>query len=114
MDLFLTEKKLGHWLCCDWFLFPGKIISSMVVVILIDNYEKINIIEEDIKKSIKNKSRKTLLKVCLFQIKVSLLTSKFFLIIYLLYFSFYQFFKKKFDEIHNQNLNILLGINYIR
>ena len=100
---FLGRKSWVIWFRRDWFLFPGKIISSIGGgFILIDNFEKINIIEEDIKKSIKNKSRKTLLKVCLFQIKVSLLTSRFIFNYFTYYiFLFLSNFFKKFDEIHN-------------
>ncbi len=102
---FFDGKKAGSFgFAAIGSFSPGKIISSIGGgFILIDNYEKINIIEEDIKKSIKNKSRKTLLKVCLFQIKVSLLTSKF-IFNYFTYYIFLflsNFFKKKFDEIHN-------------
>lgn len=102
---FFDGKKAGSFgFAAIGSLSPGKIISSIGGgFILMDDYNKATIIDEDIKSSIKNKSRKTLLKVCLFQLKVSLLTSKF-IFNYFTYYIFLflsKFFRHKFDEIHN-------------
>ena len=102
---FFEGKKAGSFgFAAIGSLSPGKIISSIGGgFILIDDYKKINVIEENIKNTIKSRSRKTLLKVCLFQIKVSLLTSRF-IFNYFTYYIFLflsNFYKKKFDEIHN-------------
>lgn len=103
-SLFEGKKAGSFGFAAIGSFSPGKIISSIGGgFILIDDFEKINFIQEDIKKSIKNKSRITLLKVCLFQLKVSLLTSRF-IFNYFTYYIFLflsKFFKKKFDEIHN-------------
>ena len=102
---FFDGKKAGSFgFAAIGSLSPGKIISSIGGgFVLIDDYNKATLIEEDIKNSIKNKSRKTLLKVCLFQLKVSLLTSKF-IFNYFTYYIFLflsKFYRQKFDEIHN-------------
>ena len=87
-------------------LSPAKIISSIGGgFILIDDQNKINSISENLKNELSLPEKKTLLKICFFQIKVSLLTSTivFNLFSYYIFYFLSKFFKKKFDELHNPN-----------
>ena len=85
-------------------LSPAKIISSIGGgFILIDDQNKINNINEDLENELSLPEKKTLLKICFFQLKVSLLTSTiiFNLFSYYIFYFLSIFFKKKFHEIHN-------------
>ena len=85
-------------------LSPAKIISSIGGgLILMDDLEKINFIEKIIKSELSLPNKKTLLKICSFQIKVSIATSKYVFT----FFTYYAFlilsklFKNKFNELHH-------------
>ena len=81
-------------------LSPAKIISSIGGgFILMDDVEKIDFIDEAIKSELSLPSKKTLLRICSFQIKVSVATSKyvfsFFIIILYLFLKFFKYFIKQ-------------------
>ena len=83
---------------------PAKIISSIGGgFILIDDVEKINFIDDAIKNELSLPSKKTLLKICFFQIKVSIVTSKyiFSFFAYYIFFLLSKLFKNKFNELHH-------------
>ena len=83
---------------------PAKIISSIGGgFILVDDIEKINFLEKTLSKELSLPSKKVLLNICLFQIKISLATSKY-IFAYFTYYIFFlssKFFNKKFQELHN-------------
>lgn len=83
---------------------PAKIISSIGGgFILLDDSEKINFLEKTLSEELSLPSKKLLLSICLFQIKVSLATSKY-IFSYFTYYIFFlssKFFNKKFQELHN-------------
>ena len=83
---------------------PAKIISSIGGgFILMDDQKKIDIKENDLKNNLSLPTKKTLLGICFFQIKVSLLTSTivFNLFSYYIFYFLSIFFKRKFFELHN-------------
>ena len=85
-------------------LSPAKIISSIGGgFILIDDEDKINFIKNAIRDELSLPSKKTLLKVCIFQIKVSIATSKyvFAFLTYYIFFLLSKFFKNKFHQLHH-------------
>jgi len=89
---------------------PAKIISSIGGgFILIDDSEKINYLEQLLREELFLPTKKVLLNICLFQIKVSLATSKY-VFAYFTYYIFLlasKFFNKKFQELHNPVYKIL-------
>jgi len=85
-------------------LSPAKIISSVGGgFILIDDVDKINFIKNAIRDELSLPSKKILLKVCIFQIKVSIATSKyvFSFLTYYIFFLLSKFFKNKFHQLHH-------------
>ena len=85
-------------------LSPAKIISSIGGgFILLDDDQKINKVASYLKYELSLPPKKTLLKICSFQLKVSLLTSTivFNLFSYYIFYFLSIFFKKKFHELHN-------------
>ena len=85
-------------------LSPAKIISSVGGgFILMDDVEKIHFIDEAIKSELSLPSKKTLLRICSFQIKVSVATSKyvFSFFTYYIFFILSKLFKNKFNEMHH-------------
>ena len=85
-------------------LSPAKIISSIGGgFILIDDNEKIELINNILNEELSLPTKKTLLKICLFQMKVSIATSKyiFTFFTYYIFFFLFKFFKNKFDQLHH-------------
>ena len=68
-----------------------------------DDVEKIRFIDEAIKSELSLPSKKTLLRICSFQIKVSVATSKyvFSFFTYYIFFVLSKLFKNKFNEMHH-------------
>ena len=99
------NKKAGTFgVAAIGSLSPAKIISSIGGgFILMDDSEKIQYIDETIKKELSLPSKKTLLSICSFQIKVSVATSKyvFSFFTYYIFFMLSKLFKNKFNEIHH-------------
>tara|TARA_B100001250_G_scaffold403921_1_gene419098 strand:- start:2768 stop:4066 length:1299 start_codon:yes stop_codon:yes gene_type:complete len=99
------NKKAGSFgIAAIGSLSPAKIISSVGGgFILIDDVEKINFIEKAIKSELSLPSKKTLLRICSFQIKVSIATSKyvFSFFTYYIFFILSKLFKNKFNELHH-------------
>jgi len=98
-------KKAGSFgIAAIGSLSPAKIISSIGGgFILIDDIDKIDFIDEAINNELSLPSKKTLLKICSFQIKVSIATSKyvFSFLTYYIFFLLSKLFKDKFSQLHN-------------
>jgi len=99
------NKKAGTFgIAAIGSLSPAKIISSVGGgFILIDDVEKIGFIDEDIKNELSLPSKKTLLRICSFQMKVSIATSKyvFSFFTYYIFFILSKLLKNKFNEMHH-------------
>jgi len=99
------NKKAGTFgIAAIGSLSPAKIISSIGGgFILIDDLEKIDFIEQSIKNDLTLPNKKILLRICLFQIKVSIATSKyvFSFFTYYVFFILSKLFKSKFNELHH-------------
>lgn len=83
---------------------PGKIISSIGGgFILIDDKDRAQHIRDKISNEIRNKNKKTLINICLYQMKISILTSKYIFnfFTYYVFLTLSIFFKDKFHEIHS-------------
>ena len=98
-------KKAGTFgLAAIGSLSPAKIISSIGGgFILIDDEKTINEISNNLKNELSLPEKKTLLKICIFQLKVSLITSTiiFNFFSYYLFYFLSIFFKNKFHELHH-------------
>lgn len=98
-------KKAGTFgLAAIGSLSPAKIISSVGGgFILIDDKKTIEEIILNLKNELSLPKKKTLLKICIFQLKVSLLTSTimFNFFSYYLFYFLSIFFKGKFRELHH-------------
>ncbi len=99
------NKKAGTFgIAAIGSLSPAKIISSIGGgFILMDDTNKIRFIDEIIRKELSLPSKKVLLGICLFQIKVSIATSKyvFSFFTYYIFFLLFKLFKDKFNALHN-------------